>query len=55
MKKYLNSLIRKHHKLDTQISAAKWDSNQLRMMKKLRLNLKDRISRLQRGSMPSLA
>ncbi|WP_422345521.1 YdcH family protein [Parasphingorhabdus sp.] len=51
MRKYLNSLIRKHRKLDKQISQARWDENQLRAMKKLRLTLKDNISQLQKGAM----
>jgi uncharacterized protein YdcH (DUF465 family) len=51
MRKYLNSLIRKHRKLDKQISQARWDENQLRAMKKLRLTLKDSISQLQKGAM----
>lgn len=51
MRQYLNSLIRKHRKLDKQISKAKWDGNQLRAMKKLRLTLKDRISQLRQGVM----
>ncbi len=49
MQKYLNSLIRKHQKLDKQISGANQDTDDLREKKRLRLELKDLITRLQRG------
>ncbi len=55
MKQYLNSLIRKHRKLDKQISKPKWDGNQLRAMKKLRQTLKSRISELRQGVMRTSA
>ncbi len=49
MKKYLSSLVRKHRMLDKQISEARINKDQLRDMKRLRLNLKDHITRLRRG------
>lgn len=55
MKKYLNSLIRKHHKLGKQISEAKRNEKQVRDMKKLRLQLKEHISHLRRGPVRSSA
>ena len=49
MKNYLNSLIRKHRKLDEKILKLRHDSAQVRELKKLRLKLKDRIQQLHRG------
>lgn len=49
MQKYLNSLIRKHRKLDRQIAEAGADIDQIHAMKRLRLKLKDHITRLRRG------
>ncbi|QTD54960.1 hypothetical protein [Parasphingorhabdus cellanae] len=49
MKKYLNSLIRKHRKLDKQISQARIDRAKIHDMKRLRLKLKNQIACLRRG------
>lgn len=52
MKNYLNSLIRKHRKLDAQIETARHDITQVRKLKKMRLLLKDRIQLIRRASSP---
>ena len=49
MKNYLNSLIRKHRTLDKKIATAEPGSGQIAELKKLKLRLKDRIQRIQRG------
>jgi hypothetical protein len=53
MKNYLSSLIRKHRKLDAQIEKARHDIMQVRRLKKLRLQLKDRIQLIRRASYPT--
>ena len=55
MKNYLNSLIRKHRKLDAQIDKARHDIPKVRELKKLRLHLKDRIQQIRRGVQPDKA
>ena len=52
MKNYLNSLIRKHRKLDAQIEKTRHDVQQVRKLKKMRLKLKDRIQLIHRTSSP---
>ena len=52
MKNYLNSLVRKHRKLDRQIEKARHDVTQVRKLKKMRLQLKDRIQLIRRASSP---
>ncbi len=52
MKNYLNSLIRKHRKLDAQIDKVRHDVSQVRKLKKMRLQLKDRIQLIRRSSSP---
>ncbi len=50
MNDYLNSLIRKHRRLDTQIKKAPKSAHNVRQLKKLRLLLKDRIQHIGRQS-----
>lgn len=52
MKNYLNSLVRKHRKLDAQIAKTRHDVHQVRKLKKMRLKLKDRIQLIRRNSTP---
>lgn len=52
MKNYLNSLIRKHRNLDSQIEKARHDVPQVRKLKKMRLQIKDRIQLIRRSSVP---
>lgn len=49
MKKYINSLIRKHRKLDKQISESRTDMEQIHAMKLLQLKLKGHITFLRHG------
>ncbi|MEP2990100.1 MAG: YdcH family protein [Parasphingorhabdus sp.] len=50
MKNYLNSLVRKHRILDAQIEKVRHDVLQARKLKKMRLQLKDRIQLIRRTS-----
>ncbi|WP_161486487.1 hypothetical protein [Parasphingorhabdus sp.] len=49
MKDYKNSLIRKHRKLEQQLSTDNQDPEQMRELRRLQQNLAERIQQIQRG------